>query len=143
MRKVDRVKRERRWVVVAMMLGLLVLPACKEAATEESSEAEPYTLEEIEGTDQVAVILTAEGMERIGLETTTVDGSTVPESAIWIDVEGIEWVYTNPAPGRFVREQVEVDRYEDGVAELADGLPAGTEVVSVGVPELIGSEFGI
>jgi hypothetical protein len=71
------------------------------------------------------------------------DGSTVPESAIWIDVEGLEWVYTSPEPGTFVREQVEVDRYEDGVVLLAEGLPPGTEVVSVGVPELIGSEFGI
>lgn len=128
---------------MALVLTILVLPACKEAPEESSEEAEPYTLEEIEGTDQVRVILTADGIERIGLETMTVDGSTVPESAIWIDVEGLAWVYTSPEPETFVREQVEVERYHEGVAVLADGLPPGTEVVSVGVPELIGSEFGI
>jgi hypothetical protein len=128
---------------MALVLAVLALPACKEASEASSEEPEPYTVEPIEGTDQVAVILTADGAERIGLETTTTDGSTVPESAIWIDVEGLEWVYTSPEPGTFVREQVAVERYEDGIASLAEGLPAGTDVVTVGVAELIGSEFGV
>lgn len=128
---------------MALMLAVLALPACKEASEASSEEPEPYTVEPIEGTDQVAVLLTEDGIERIGLETTTSDGSSVPESAIWIDTEGLEWVYTNPESGRFVREQVTVERYEDGVATLAEGLPPGTQVVTVGVAELIGSEFGI
>lgn len=128
---------------MALMLAVLALPACKEASEASSEEPEPYTVEPIEGTDQVAVLLTEDGVERIGLETTTSDGSSVPESAIWIDTEGLEWVYTNPESGRFVREQVTVERYEDGVATLAEGLPPGTQVVTVGVAELIGSEFGI
>lgn len=128
---------------MALVLAVLALPACKEASEASSEEPEPYTVEPIEGTDQVAVLLTEDGIERIGLETTTSDGSSVPESAIWIDTEGLEWVYTNPESGRFVREQVTVERYEDGVATLAEGLPPGTQVVTVGVAELIGSEFGI
>lgn len=128
---------------MALMLAVLALPACKEASEASSEEPEPYMVEPIEGTDQVAVLLTEDGIERIGLETTTSDGSSVPESAIWIDTEGLEWVYTNPESGRFVREQVTVERYEDGVATLAEGLPPGTQVVTVGVAELIGSEFGI
>jgi hypothetical protein len=128
---------------MALMLAVLALPACKEVSEASSEEPEPYTVEPIEGTDQVAVMLTADGMERIGLETTTSDGSTVPESAIWIDTEGLEWVYTSPESGRFVREQVTVERYEDGIASLAEGLPPGTDVVTVGVAELIGSEFGV
>lgn len=138
-------KRDRRrgWAVMAVLLAVLALPACREVAETSSEEPEPYTVEPIEGTDQVAVLLTEDGIQRIGLETTTSDGSSVPESAIWIDVEGLEWVYTNPESGRFVREQVVVDRYEGDVATLAEGLPPGTEVVTVGVAELIGSEFGI
>lgn len=129
---------------MGLLLAALALPACREVSEASSEEPEPYTVEPIEGTDQVAVVLTEDGMQRIGLETTTSDGSTVPASAIWIDTEGIEWVYTAPEPGRFVREQVTVERYEDGVvATLAEGVPPGTEVVTVGVVELIGSEFGI
>jgi hypothetical protein len=135
--------RDRRWVVVGLVIGALLLPACEQASSESATESEPYTLEPIEGTEQVRVILTADGVERIGLETASVDGTTVPDSAIWMDVEGKEWVYTSPEPLTFVREGVSVDRYEGDVAVLEDRLPAGTEVVTVGVPELIGTEFGI
>ena len=58
-------------------------------------------------------------------------------------MEGQEWVYTSPETLTFVRAAVTVDRYEDGQAFLIDGPPTGTEVVSVGVAELIGSEFGV
>jgi hypothetical protein len=54
MRKVERVRRERRWVAVALVLGVLVLPACKEAATG-IQRGRPYTLDD-QGTDRVAVV---------------------------------------------------------------------------------------
>ena len=72
-----------------------------------------------------------------------VAGSQVPASAIWIDADGQEWVYTSPEPLTFVRDPVVVDRYEDDVALLSEGPEPGTEVVTVGVAELIGSELGI
>ena len=140
-------KRDRRWVVATLVLGVLLFPACKEATSESSSESEPYSVEPIDGTDLARVILTADGAQRIGLETVAVAGAdvatTVPASAIWIDVDGQEWVYTSPEPLTFVREAVTVDRYEGEVAVLSDGPAAGTEVVTVGVVQLIGSEFGI
>lgn len=140
-------KRERRWVVAALLLGALVLPACREVTTEEPTRSEPYRVEPIEGTDVARVILTEDGAQRIGLETATVvesvAGSEVPASAIWIDVDGQEWVYTSPEALTFVREPVVVDRYEDDAALLGEGPEPGTEVVSVGVAELIGSELGI
>lgn len=140
-------KREHRWVVAALLLGVLVLPACRELSEESPTESEPYRVEPVEGTDVARVILTEDGAQRIGLETTTVAesgaGSVVPASAIWIDAEGQEWVYTSPEALTFVREPVVVDRYEEDAALLEDGPEPGTEVVSVGVPELIGSELGI
>lgn len=140
-------KRDRRWIVMAPVLAVLLLAACREATTAESSGSEPYTLESIEGTDIARVILTARGAERVGIETdavASVGGQvTVPASAVWIDVDGVEWVYTSPEPLTFVREEISVDRYEGDVAVLADGPPSGTPVVTVGVAELIGSEFGV
>ena len=140
-------KREHRWVVAALLLGALVLPACREVTTEEPTVNEPYRLEPVEGTDVSRVILTEDAAQRIGLETATVvesgAGSVVPASAIWIDVDGQEWVYTSPEALTFVREPVVVGRYQDDAAILEDGPEPGTEVVAVGVPELIGSELGI
>jgi hypothetical protein len=139
---------DRRWVMgVAFLALLLFLPACREAATEEADGYQPATLQPIDGTELSRVILTEDAAQRIRLETGTVssrgDRLAVPESAVWIDEHGEEWVYTELEPLVFVRKAIRVDRYEDGVAVLSDGPPAGTVVVTVGVAELIGVESGL
>lgn len=140
-------RRGRRWIVVTPLVIALVVPACKAATEEASTDGEPMTVEPIKGTDFSRVILTADGAERVGLETIEVAArgkeAIVPASAVWIDVNGDEWLYTEPEPLVFVRAAIGVDRYDGEVAVLSDGPSVGTEVVSVGVPELIGSEFGI
>lgn len=138
----------RRWAVVIPICAVLFLPGCRDLPTEEVEVGyEPATVEEIKGSDLSRVELTEDAARRIGLDTvptTGRDGRTVvPESAVWVDVNGDEWVYTNPETLVFVRAQVVVSRYDDGLAYLSDGPAPGTEVASVGVPELIGSEFGI
>jgi hypothetical protein len=136
-----------RSLVVASMVAAVLLPACKDAAPEESAPSEPVILEPIKGTDLSRVTLEARAAERLGIETaavTMVEGeTTVPASAVWVDVNGEEWVYTALEPLVFVREVIDVDRYEGNVAVLSDGPAAETKIVSVGVAELIGSEFGI
>jgi hypothetical protein len=52
-------------------------------------------------------------------------------------------VYAVTEPLVYVRKAIVVDRFENGEAVLSRGPAAGTEVVSVGVAELIGSEFGV
>ena len=137
----------RRWTVVIPICAALFLPGCRDLATEEEVGYEPASVEEIKGSDLSRVVLKEDAARRIGLDTvpTTSRGgrTVVPESAIWVDVNGDEWVYTNPETLVFVRAQVVVSRYDDGLAYLSDGPAPGTEVASVGVPELIGSEFGI
>jgi hypothetical protein len=137
----------RRWTVAIPICAILFLPGCRDVATEDEVGYEPASVEEIEGSDLSRVILEEDAARRIGLDTvpTTSRGGrrVVPESAIWVDVNGDEWVYTNPEALVFVRAQVVVTRYDDGLAYLSDGPPPGTDVASVGVAELIGSEFGI
>jgi hypothetical protein len=137
----------RRGLVTAPLLAALLLSACTEPVSEESGKAEPFTLEPIHGTDLTRVILTTDAAERVGIETTLVTArgrrKAIPDSAVWIDVNGDEWVYTSPEPLVFVRAAISVDRYRRDTALLSEGPAIGTEVVSVGVAELIGSEFGI
>ena len=139
-------RRDRRWIVTPLV-AVALLSACGEIPETESTLSEPMTLEPIKGTEFSRVILTAEAAERIGLETAAVRANgetrTVPASAVWVGVNGEEWVYTAPEPLVFVRAVIEIDRYEGDVALLAAGPAGGTKIVSVGVPELIGSEFGI
>jgi hypothetical protein len=143
----DRSMRRGRRVVLAPLCALLLLSGCRDIATEEEVGYEPAAVEPIEGSELARVILTEDAARRIGLDTTPVtsrgERTVVPESAVWVDVNGDEWVYTNPETLVFVRAQVVVDRYDDGSAFLSDGPAPGTEVASIGVPELIGSEFGV
>jgi hypothetical protein len=140
-------RRGRRLAVLAPLCALLLLSGCRDLTAEEEVGYEPAAVEPIEGSDLARVILTEDAALRIGLDTTPVTSRgariVVPESAVWVDANGDEWVYTNPDPLVFIRAQVVVERYDDGSAVLRDGPAPGTEVASIGVPELIGSEFGV
>jgi hypothetical protein len=137
----------RRLVLLAPLCALLLLSGCRDVATEEEVGYEPAVVEPIEGSELARVTLTEDAARRIGLDTTPVKNrgqlTVVPESAVWVDVNGDEWVYTTSEPLVFIRALVIVDRYDDGSAFLRDGPAPGTEIASIGVPELIGSEFGV
>jgi len=70
------------------------------------------------------------------------EATVVPWSAVVFDVHGGAWVYEALRAHTFVRRRVEVERVEGEVAVLARGPAAGVAVVSVGAPELLGTEFG-
>jgi hypothetical protein len=66
-----------------------------------------------------------------------------PYSSIIYDLDGDAWVYTVPGPLSFVREGVVIERITGDYAYLQEGPPVGTQVVTVGVPELYGTEVGV
>jgi hypothetical protein len=66
-----------------------------------------------------------------------------PYSSVMYDLDGDAWVYTVPAQLSFVRESVVIEQIKGGRAYLKEGPPAGTLVVTVGVPELYGTEIGV
>ena len=140
-------RSNRRWIVVASLIAAILLTACQDAAPDEHVVNEPYKLEPVEGTDIARVTLTERAKERLGIETGLIARAgrrmTVPSDAVYFDVNGKEWVYTNPELLVFVRARIRVDRFDGEMAFLSDGPPAGTEVVTVGVAELVGSEFGV
>ncbi len=58
------------------------------------------------------------------------------------DIYGGTWVYERTAEHVYVRRRVEVPYVVDGWAVLSAGPPAGAAVVTAGVAELFGTEFG-
>ena len=66
-----------------------------------------------------------------------------PVSAILHDALGGTWVYRRDAPRTYVRQRVDIADVVDGFAVLARGGELGVEVVTVGAPELFGTEFGV
>lgn len=65
----------------------------------------------------------------------------VPYNAILYDYNGGEWVYVQTAPQTFVRTRVNVGHVTNGMAVITNGLKLGMEVVTLGAPELFGTEF--
>lgn len=138
--------RNRFGVALVLLVAITVPPGCGATVEDEYViEEQPYTLEPVEGEeDLLRVILLESAVERLGIETAPVEASgsklVVPYDAVFIDAHGDFWVYTNPEPLEFVRAPITIDRETSAQAFLTKGPPAGTEVVTVGVPELYGTE---
>lgn len=68
---------------------------------------------------------------------------TIPYSAVIYGVEGGVWTYTSTGPLTFVRAPITVASIQGDTAVLSEGPDPGTEVVTVGGEELLGTEFAI
>jgi hypothetical protein len=144
-------KHRNRWLVVIVpIIAGLQLSACQRESPP-PARVEPAHVEHIDGSELSRVTLTTKAMERLDVQTAMVRevqraGSrvkVVPYAAVIYDAHGNTWVYTSPEPQVFVRHEIDVDYIEGDVAVLSDGPPGGTEVVTVGVAELFGTEFEI
>lgn len=138
----------RRWFV-AIPFATLPLWSCQQGSGSES-QTPPAQVQAIDGSELSRVILTEAAMERLGIETASVDRvdgpgvvAAVPYGSLIYDAEGGAWVYTVPEALTFVRQAVIVASIEEDVAYLTAGPPAGTHVVSVGAAELFGTELQV
>jgi len=102
-------------------------------------------------TDLNRVILTAQAAKRLDIQTAPVRDAqvrgtqrkVVPYAAVIYDLHGETWVYTTPSSLTFVRDRISVDSIDGDLAVLSKGPASGTRVVTVGAPELYGTELGI
>ena len=142
-----------RLIVAALAVAGLQLTGCQEKST--YTKVEPAHVDHKEGEEISKLTLTEKAMERLDIQTTPVRqaeasgsesepaSSVVPYSSILYVAKGDAFVYTSPQPRTFVRHPVDVDYIEGDQAVLKAGPPPGTQVVSVGVAELFGTEFGV
>jgi hypothetical protein len=141
------VKPNLRRITVVLSVGALILSACREAPSDEHVIDEPVKVEHVGGTDVARLTLTAKAAERVGIETARVEKegkqTLISSAAVIVDPDGDFWVYTNPEPLVFVRHAIRIDYEEGGQAYVSAGPRPGTKVVTVGVAELYGAEFGI
>ena len=133
-------------VVGLILVAGLTLGACGTSEETEPDEP-PVSVEEIDGRDVSQITLSASAVERLGIQTVTVepwgDDFVVPSAAVIIDPDGVYWVYTNPEVNVFVRARIQ-PVYEEGLSAIFEtGPDVGVSVVIVGVPELYGAEVGI
>lgn len=142
--------RRLNGAMVALMALALTLSGCKQDKVAEKTHE--WTLEESGQAGIMKVTLTPRAVERIGIETVPVREETVslagnqatrkvvPYGAIMYDKKGHTWTFTSPQPNVYVRQAIEVETIYGDQVVLAEGPPAGTAVVTVGAPELMGVE---
>jgi hypothetical protein len=139
----------RRLPVAAAFCAALLfsLPACAEpsAVADTASEA-PATVEKNATTGIARITLSQRAIERLELRTEPVRQGpeaalAIPYAALLYQADGKTWVYTNPEPRVYERQALTVVRVEAGVVTASSGPAVGTQVVTVGGPELFGAEF--
>ncbi len=148
----------RRRTAAAWALGLLataLLSGCTGSSEASGDDHPTVTLQKVDGTDRYQVTLAAEAVTRLGIRTDAVRAvpagtpvapgvtTTVPYAAVVYDADGSTWAYTLAGTGSYVRAAIGVDSIAGGTAYLTTGPPAGTAVVVVGAPELLGAEYQI
>jgi RND family efflux transporter MFP subunit len=67
---------------------------------------------------------------------------SMPWSAVIHDIYGGQWVYEQTGERQFVRRRVDVGWVDGDWAAVTRGLRPGTKVVTTGVAEIAGTEFG-
>jgi len=134
-----------------LVLIVLLLAACRPSNIPVTGGKEaPSKVEPIEGSDFSRVILTEKAVERIDVQTTSVQTKemssehlAVPYSAVLYGLEGETWVYTNPEPLVYIRVPIVVDYIDGDWVALLEGPEEGTQVVTVGASLLYGAETGV
>ena len=131
----------------------VILAGCGTAQAPE--EPSPATVRPVAGSPIPQLQLTDQAIRRLGITTQPVRMATVtiasrrgpekviPYSAVIYDNDGSTWSYVNTAPRTFTRERIAVIVIRDSVAILGKGPTAGSPVVTVGAPELLGTEYDI
>jgi len=134
-----------RLPMAALAWGL-ALPAMADSPAPPKPESQA-TIKRL-GFDISSVTLLPKAARRLDIKTGEISDDpsgrkVTPYSSIIYDLDGDAWVYTLTAPLTFVRAGVVVDVIKGNLAYLQDGPPAGTQIVTVGVPELYGAEVGV
>jgi multidrug efflux pump subunit AcrA (membrane-fusion protein) len=152
-------QRAKVWTIAVALLatGSLLSATMASFGKEDGAEHDDNVqVEDTSGTDAKTLIFTEAAMSHLDVQTAPVkeieasrEGKdvgrrlAVPHSALIYDAEGEPWVYVSSAPDTFLRKHVAIDFMDDDHIFLTAGVTAGENVVTVGVPELRGAEFGV
>ncbi len=141
---------DHRLIAATLLIASFILAACGQVAST-TTKIEPAKVEAIDGTKLNRLTLTPKAAERLGIQTTPlreeqvngVQRKVIPYAALIYGLNGDTWLYTSPAPLTFIRAPISVEFIEGNRVILTDGPAVGTEIVTVGVAQLYGTDTGI
>jgi len=131
--------------IIAVMVAALPLAGCVKTTSKSVPQA-PATMESQEsGIGRIT--LKGRAAERLGIEFAEVTKSgqrlEAPYSALLYDASGREWVFISPEPNVFTRTSIKVEFIEGDRVYYSEGPAAGTKLVTAGIAQLYGIEFGV
>jgi hypothetical protein len=136
--------------VAGLVIGAAaILAGCATAAP---AEAPPALIKPVAGSQIPQLQLTERAVQRLGIvtqpvrQTATAGQPTrevVPYSAVVYDTDGSTWTYVTTTARTYERKPITVAEIDGEIAQLSAGPPAGTQVVTVGAAELLGTEYNI
>lgn len=135
-------------VLVAVLAAGPTLASCSQPEAV-AADSGPVRLEEVPGSDIKKVVFTEEAQEAIGVKTAVVTAGptqgqlTMPYAAVLYYTDGSTWTYVVSEERSYVRRPVTVATISGDVATLTAGPEAGSAVVVVGAPEILGAELEI
>ncbi len=118
------------------------------------TKIEPVHIAKIDDSEISKLTLTERAAKRIDLQVAPVVEQPVsnadatlqkiiPYTSIIYDTHGHTWLYTNPKPLVYIREEIKVIRIEGDDMIVSKGPPTGTMVVVQGAAELYGIEHEV
>jgi hypothetical protein len=138
--------------VAGLVIGAAaILAGC---ATATPAETPPALIKPVAGSQIPQLQLTERAVQRLGIVTQPVREITatagqrsareaIPYSAVVYDTDGSTWTYVNTAARTYERKPITVTEIDGDIAQLSAGPPAGSQVVTVGAAELLGTEYDI
>jgi hypothetical protein len=139
--------------LASLAAAALFLTGCSVASAHE--DPPPAVVKSVPGSAVKQLQLTQQAIHRLGITTVavrtgqaTVDGrrgtyKLIPYSAVVYDNDGSTWAFVNTAPRTFLRQRIIVGAIQGNTAVLAAGPAPSAAVVTVGAPELLGTEYNI
>jgi len=142
--------KKSNWLMLVVMIFAGLLSACAPKAVT-ADKIPPSVAEEIEGSDFKRLTLTEKAVERLAIQTSTVQTEemsgnqqkVIPYDAVLYGLDGETWAYTNPEPMVYIRETIVIDHIDGDKAFLSEGPEVDMPVVTVGVSLLYGAETGV
>lgn len=146
--------RPRERLTAILLLGALAMLGCSTGEDLGEASDAAARVEPVAGQDVSRVTLTRRAVAALGIRTQPAQAGpgtgaaatgvlTVPYSAVLYDTTGDTSVYRLTGNRSYLRTPVTLDHVAGDVAYVSQGIDAGTTVVTVGVPELLGAEEGV
>jgi hypothetical protein len=141
----------RRFAVLAARLGAVLATAVASAGCSHQADGSPppppAVLDPAPGAVLPTVTLSQPAFEAVRVQTTPVQpgagGVAIPAMAVIYSPDGAAWTYVAVGPRSYLRHTIVIDHISGAEAFLSSGPAAGTPVVMIGAPELLGVEYGV